>query len=39
MEDLNSVPIQVQFTADSPFKITALIIQLLVIVLAIVCSV
>ncbi|ACL21093.1 hypothetical protein DesLBE_0276 [Desulfitobacterium sp. LBE] len=38
MERSESIPIEVQFTANSPFKITALIIQFLVIVLIIVCG-
>lgn len=33
MKKLDIVPIKVRFTANSPFKITALLIQLLVIVL------
>ncbi|MEM5817706.1 MAG: hypothetical protein AAGU16_07550 [Desulfitobacterium hafniense] len=38
MERSESIPIEVQFTANSPFKITALIIQFLVIVLIMVCG-
>lgn len=38
MQKVDSVPIRVQFTANSPFKFTALIIQIMVIILIIVCG-
>ena len=38
MQKVDSVPIKIQFTADSPFKVTALIIFIAVIILIIVCG-
>ncbi|AGA69585.1 hypothetical protein Desdi_2144 [Desulfitobacterium dichloroeliminans LMG P-21439] len=38
MEKVESVPIKVQFTVNSPFKVAALIIQFLVIILIIISS-